>query len=184
MRGKSTCFLLCPQRVYFQFSLIIAKDFLPSAFFSFLLSLFPLLPSATYRCVRSDLFLLPHFPATLTASLQDVPPVVHYHFFDQSLTVYNFSVWSASQVLVYVPSSSFLKIRLPIWEPSHPMLARKRVRVYVCVCFFFFFMCFLCSSIFTHFQTSSSYCVSLCYFVTKITSRLCPCTVCLSFILL
>lgn len=49
-------------------------------------------------------------------------------------------MWSACQVREPSPSSSFLEICLPIWEPSHPMLAKECVCVFV-LCSFKFSVC-------------------------------------------
>lgn len=152
---SSSCSLsLLPSTISLLFSMISCLSHSPS------------FPTASYPSIRSDLFLVTSLPSIS-------PPCCQlFIIFLISLSwfiIFCVGMWSASQVGEPLQSNSFLKIRLPVGEPSQPVPARKSV----CVCSF---SPALSHSVFT----SCSHCVSLYYFVTKIAislhfSTLCMC---------
>lgn len=89
----------------------------------------------TYHCVKSDLF--------LAASLHPFGKACHffhYHFQVElsQLIIFFRDMWPGSQIGKHLPSNSFLKIHLSVWEPGHPIPSRSvSVRVRVCVFLFF-----------------------------------------------
>lgn len=146
-------------------------------------SLLPFPLSCYHSVTLFPLLLISVLDQTCSCYLISLPHSLHPSRMCCQLFIIIFLI-NLSQFIIFLcghvvsqPSPGVPTIQLTSQNPSaylgaQPPHASKEV----CVCVLF--LCLLCSSIFTCFQTSSSYCVSLCYFVTKITSRLCPCTVC------
>lgn len=103
-----SCFFLSPPSCFcFPYFLFTFISHLPSS---------PL-PCATYLCVDHICSLLHLFFPILLPPLQDMLSVVHYHFSDQSLMVYNFlrgHVVSRPSWGAFVHPTHFSKIRLAL----------------------------------------------------------------------
>lgn len=81
LRGQYPCLVSTVSCFSFPYFLFTFISHLPSS---------PPLPCATYLCVDHICSLLHLFFPILLPPLQDMLSVVHYHFSDQSLMVYNF----------------------------------------------------------------------------------------------
>lgn len=118
----------------------------------------------TYHCVKSDLF--------LAASLHPFGKACHffhYHFQVElsQLIIFFRDMWPGSQIGKHLPSNSFLKIHLSVWEPGHPIPSRSvSVRVRVCISV-------LSTPVLTFSVSVILHTPSLHYPVTKITTPSC-----------
>lgn len=115
--------------------------------------------------------LLSPFHPFLSPSLQDVLPVVHYHFSDQSLTVYNFPAWACGQPAKLGSlrrPTNFSKSVCLSGSPATP--CQQGVCVCVCVCSFSLALTL------SHSVCVILHTVYLYYPVTKIIIRFCPIT--------